>query len=56
MANLRFTQSYVSALGPGAVLGVGTAAVGLASPYPGLSIEAPALHLGSWNYTGGASG
>jgi predicted Zn-dependent protease len=56
VANLRFTQSYVSALRPGSVLGIGTAAVGLASPYPGISIEAPALRLASWNYTGGASG
>jgi predicted Zn-dependent protease len=54
--NFRFTQSYPQALAPGAVLGVGSYAV----PQPGSWIttgfRAPALHLASWNYTGGASG
>ena len=57
--NFRFTQSYAQALMPGAVLGVGATA----SPLPGDTYSAdsphwsaPALHLASWNFTGGASG
>ena len=57
--NLRFTQSYAQALMPGNVLGVGT----VATPVPGDTYTAksprwtcPALHLASWNFTGGASG
>jgi predicted Zn-dependent protease len=54
--NFRFTQSYPQALAPGQVLGIGSYAV----PQPGSWIttgfRAPALHLASWNYTGGASG
>ena len=54
--NLRFTQSYLEALAPGAVKAVGSA---LALTSGGLGIGAyavPALHLASWNFTGGASG
>jgi predicted Zn-dependent protease len=55
--NLRFTQSYPSALGPGAVLGVGWAAPALPSSWgPTMSYRAPALRLAAWNYTGNASG
>jgi predicted Zn-dependent protease len=55
--DLRFTQSYPDALAPGAVRGVGT----LATPQPdgwGATAwwSAPAVHLASWNFTGGASG
>jgi predicted Zn-dependent protease len=57
-ANLRFTQSYLEALGPGQVRGVGSdltlvgdAAFGIAGGY-----LAPSLHLASWNFTGGAKG
>ena len=59
LRNFRFTQSYAQALMPGNVLGVGAAA----TPVPGdtYSATAPrwtgaALHLASWNFTGGASG
>jgi predicted Zn-dependent protease len=54
--NFRFTQSYPEALGPGAVLGIGTHAVGLPGSWSGAGFVAPALHLAVWNYTGGASG
>jgi predicted Zn-dependent protease len=55
--NLRFTQSYPQALGPGAVTGIGPATVLL----PGVGMlpawpAAPALHLATWNITGNASG
>jgi predicted Zn-dependent protease len=49
--NLRFTQSYAEALGPGGVLGVGSDLRLLPSGY-----LVPSLHLASWNFTGGARG
>ena len=59
LTNFRFTQSYARALMPGTVLGVGR----VASALPGDTYSAamprwtaPALHLASWNFTGGASG
>lgn len=48
--NLRFTQSYVAALGPGNVLGIGSDAT-LAGGY-----VVPSVRLRSWNFTGGARG
>jgi predicted Zn-dependent protease len=57
--NFRFTQSYAQALMPGNVRGVGRTS----TPIPGDTYSAmsprwgcPALHLASWNFTGGASG
>jgi predicted Zn-dependent protease len=59
LRNFRFTQSYAQALMPGNVRGVGATA----TPVPGDTYSAtsprwsaPALHLASWNFTGGASG
>ena len=49
--NLRFTQSYVDALRPGNVLGVGDDARLFDGTY-----HVPTLHLASWNFTGGAKG
>jgi len=49
--NLRFTQSYVEALAPGNVLGVGHDARLFDGTY-----HVPSLHLASWNFTGGARG
>jgi predicted Zn-dependent protease len=56
LRNMRFTQSYPEALGPGAVLGIGRHGVTLPSIYEESSSVAPALRLASWNFTGGASG
>jgi predicted Zn-dependent protease len=56
LRNFRFTQSYPLALAPGAVLGVGTHAVAEPNNYSTASFRCPALHLASWNFTGGASG
>jgi predicted Zn-dependent protease len=53
--NLRFTQSYLDALAPGAVLGVGSAAEAIPNVYGESSISAPGLLLESWNFTGGAA-
>jgi predicted Zn-dependent protease len=54
--NFRFTQSYPQALGPGQVARVGPAAALLPGGFGAASRSAPALHLASWNFTGGASG
>jgi predicted Zn-dependent protease len=56
LRNFRFTQSYGQALEPGAVLGVGTTAMDLPDSWVAARWTAPALHLASWNFTGGASG
>lgn len=48
--NMRFTQSYVAALGPGKVKAIAGDArlVG--------STHVPSIHLAGWNFTGGARG
>ncbi|GIE83764.1 TldD/PmbA family protein [Actinoplanes regularis] len=56
VGNLRFTQSYPRALGPGRVLGIGAESVLLPDNWGGAHYAAPALHLASWNITGNASG
>lgn len=56
VANLRFTQSFVDAMAPGRVLGVGSEARFADSEFgPGL-VVAPAVRLAEWNFTGGARG
>lgn len=54
--NFRFTQSYPQALAPGAVLGVGSDVTTVPDGWGAAWRTAPALHLASWNFTGGASG
>lgn len=54
--NLRFTQSYPQALGPGAVLGIGRYPVRQSNGWTDAWWSPPALRLASWNFTGGASG
>jgi predicted Zn-dependent protease len=49
--NLRFTQSYLDALAPGNVLGVGDDARLFDGSY-----HVPSVHLAAWNFTGGAKG
>jgi predicted Zn-dependent protease len=54
--NLRFTQSFLDALGPGNVLGIAREARFADSEFgPGL-VHCPALRLGSFRFTGGARG
>jgi predicted Zn-dependent protease len=55
VTNLRFTQSFLDALGPGAVRGISAErAVSLAG-WDSIYLV-PSLHLASWNFTGGAKG
>ena len=54
VANLRFTQSYVDAIGPDQVLGIGSVA-DMHRQYMA-TYSVPALRLASWNFTGGAKG
>jgi len=61
VSTLRFTQSYVDALAPGAVLGVSSQQYsvpgGVAPVARGTgSLVVPSLRLASWNITGGAAG
>ncbi|MEJ7803764.1 MAG: metallopeptidase TldD-related protein, partial [Candidatus Limnocylindria bacterium] len=57
VTNLRFTQSFLEALGPGNVRAVGSdlTLVGGATFGVGAYVV-PSLHLASWNFTGGAKG
>ena len=48
--NLRFTQSFVAALGPGKVKGIGNDG----QLVNGMHV--PSVHLAAWNFTGGAKG
>jgi predicted Zn-dependent protease len=56
VTNLRFTQSFVEALGPGRVLGVGGDARLADCEFGPGRVVAPALHLAAWRFTGGAAG
>jgi predicted Zn-dependent protease len=53
--NLRFTQSYVDALAPGAVRVVSSDRALIPDEYFGAHVV-PTLHLASWNFTGNARG
>jgi predicted Zn-dependent protease len=56
VTNLRFTQSFVAALGPERVLDLGAEVRYADSEIgPGL-VRAPAARLAAWNFTGGAGG
>jgi len=54
--NLRFTQSFVDALAPGAIRAVGNDARFAAAEFGMGIVHCPTLHLASWNFTGGARG
>jgi predicted Zn-dependent protease len=56
VTNLRFTQSFVAALGPGRVLGIGDDLRYADSEFGAGAVRAPSLHLAGWNFTGGAEG
>jgi predicted Zn-dependent protease len=57
VTNLRFTQSFLEALAPGAVRGVGSDLTLIVGGTFGVGAYAvPSLHLGSWAFTGGARG
>jgi predicted Zn-dependent protease len=59
LRNFRFTQSYAEALRPGNVRAVGRVTAAMPGDTYAASTPrwtAPALHLASWHFTGGASG
>ncbi len=56
VSGLRFTQSFVEALGPGQVLGVGNDARFADSEFGAGFLHVPSMRLASWNITGGAAG
>jgi predicted Zn-dependent protease len=55
ITNLRFTQSYVEALAPGAVLAASRKQALLRDGWDAAYLV-PSLHLAGWNFTGGARG
>lgn len=55
VTNLRFTQSFLDALGPGAVRGISSERALLLGGWDSIYLV-PSLHLASWNFTGGAKG
>jgi predicted Zn-dependent protease len=56
VTNLRFTQSFVDALGQGRVHAIGNDARYADSEFGPGFLHVPSLHLESWNFTGGAAG
>jgi predicted Zn-dependent protease len=56
ITNMRFTQSFVSALGEGNVLGLGDDGRFADSEDGPTFVHAPSLRLRSWRFTGGAEG
>lgn len=56
VGNLRFTQSFLSALGPGEVLGIGNDDRYADGEFGAGMIVAPSVRLEGWNFTGGAKG
>jgi len=55
VTNMRFTQSFVDALGPDAVRGISSERALVLAGWDSIYLV-PSLHLGSWNFTGGAQG
>ncbi len=55
VTNLRFTQSFLDALGPGAVRGISADRAVVLAGWDSIYLV-PSLHLASWNFTGGAKG
>jgi predicted Zn-dependent protease len=56
LTNLRFTQSFVEALAPGAVSGVGSASRLADCEWGSGLVRTPPLRLAGWRFTGGAAG
>ncbi len=55
VTNLRFTQSFLDALGPDAVRGISRERALSLAGWDSIYLV-PSLHLASWNFTGGAKG
>jgi predicted Zn-dependent protease len=56
VTNMRFTQSFIDALGPGKVQGIGDDSRFADCEFDPLLVRAPSIQLASWNFTGGAEG
>ncbi|MCL1593878.1 MAG: TldD/PmbA family protein [Actinomycetia bacterium] len=56
VTNLRFTQSFIDAIGPGKVGGIGNDQRHADSEFGPMLVHAPSMHLKAWNFTGGADG
>jgi len=56
ISNLRFTQSFIDALGEGNVRGVGSDGRFADSEFGPTFVHAPSMRLGSWRFTGGTDG
>ena len=56
VTNLRFTQSFVAALGEDRILGLGDDARHADCEFGSGIIHAPTMRLAGWNFTGGAAG
>jgi predicted Zn-dependent protease len=56
VTNMRFTQSFLAALGPDTVLGIGDDARFADSEFGAGFVHVPSLRLAAWNFTGGAEG
>jgi predicted Zn-dependent protease len=55
VTNLRFTQSFLQALGPDAVRGISAERALMLAGWDSVYLV-PSLHLAQWNFTGGAKG
>lgn len=56
VGNLRFTQSFLEALGEGQVLGIGDDDRYADGEFGAGMVVCPSLRLAEWNFTGGAKG
>ena len=56
ITNMRFTQSFVDALGPGRILGLGDDARLANSEFGSAMMHVPSMRLAGWQFTGGAEG
>ena len=56
VTNMRFTQSFVEALGHDQILGIGNDGRHLDSEFGAGVIHAPSMRLAGWHFTGGAAG
>ena len=56
MTNLRFTQSFLEALGPGAVRALSSERALILETFLGGAYVVPGVHLAAWNFTGGTRG
>ncbi|HSM02134.1 MAG TPA: metallopeptidase TldD-related protein [Acidimicrobiia bacterium] len=56
VTNMRFTQSFVAALGDGRILGIGNDQRFADSEFGPGYVRAPSMRLASWNFTGGSEG